>query len=115
MHAMSPLWPAWKPLNLILPQPAKTSKLTPLKIPSRDGDCARIALWVMVFVQDSRDWECPALASLVAIADRDSHSQGTSNARHVATLAGLKASRTDHTTFNENHKTASGQISAAFT
>ena len=41
--------------------------------------------------------------------------QGTSSARHVATLAGLKASTTNHTTSNEDHKTASGQISAAFT
>jgi hypothetical protein len=40
---------------------------------------------------------------------------GTSSAHHVATLAGLKASRTNYTTSNENHKTASGQISAAFT
>jgi len=39
--------------------------------------------------------------------------QRTSSAHHVATLAGLKASRTDYTTSNENHKTASGQISAA--
>jgi len=45
----------------------------------------------------------------------DTCPQGTSSAHHVATLAGLKASRTDYTTSNENHKTASGQISAAFT
>jgi len=41
--------------------------------------------------------------------------KGTSSAHYVATLAGLKASRTDYATSNENHKTASGQISAAFT
>jgi hypothetical protein len=33
----------------------------------------------------------------------------------VATLAGLKASRTDLPTSSENHKVASGQISATFT
>ena len=51
----------------------------------------------------------------VPTSDRDSHPQGTSNARHVATLAGLKAGRTNYTKSNENHKTASGGISAAFT
>ena len=49
------------------------------------------------------------------MASGDTCPQGTSNARHVATLAGLKASRTNYTTSNENHKTASGQVSAAFT
>jgi hypothetical protein len=41
--------------------------------------------------------------------------QGTSNARHVATLAGLKTRREDHTTTGQNHKTAPDQIPAAST
>jgi hypothetical protein len=49
------------------------------------------------------------------MASGDTCPQGTSNARHVATLAGLKASRTDYSTSSQNHETASGQISAAFT
>jgi hypothetical protein len=46
-------------------------------------------------------------------SDRDSHSQGTSNARHVATLAGLKASITDYNASNENHRTALRHIHVA--
>jgi hypothetical protein len=40
--------------------------------------------------------------------------QGTSNARHVATLAGLEGRREDHTTNSKNHKTDSDPIPAAF-
>jgi len=40
--------------------------------------------------------------------------QGTSCAHRAATLAGLKAGKTDHTASAENHRTASSQIAAAF-
>jgi hypothetical protein len=50
----------------------------------------------------------------IDVVSGDTCPQGTSNARHVAALAGLKASRTNYPTSNENHKTASDQISAAF-
>jgi len=40
---------------------------------------------------------------------------GTSNARHVATLAGLKTRRGNCTTTGENRKTASGRTPAALT
>jgi hypothetical protein len=36
----------------------------------------------------------------------DTCPQGTSNARHVATLAGLKTCREDYTTSSQNRKTA---------
>jgi hypothetical protein len=45
----------------------------------------------------------------------DTCPQGTSNARHVATLAGLKTRRDDYSTIGENRKTASGHIPAPFT
>ena len=51
----------------------------------------------------------------IVMSDGDICPQGTSNARHVATLAGLKASRTNYTTSSQNHKTASDHIPAAFT
>ena len=38
----------------------------------------------------------------------------TSNARHVATLAGLQARRDDYGTTGENHRTASGYIPAPY-
>jgi hypothetical protein len=47
--------------------------------------------------------------------DGDMSAQGTSNARHVATLAGLKASRANYATSSQNHKTTSDHIPAAFT
>jgi hypothetical protein len=75
---------------------------------------------ISVFFYNNREGplqEClkRSLSISQIMASGDTCPQGTSNARHVATLAGLKASRTNYTTSNENHKTASGQISAAFT
>jgi hypothetical protein len=49
------------------------------------------------------------------MASGDTCPQGTSNARHVATLAGLKTRREDHTTNGQEHKTAADQIPPAFT
>ena len=57
----------------------------------------------------------PSLAISHIMASGDTCPQGTSNARHVATLAGLKASRTNYTTSSQNHKTSSDHIRAAFT
>jgi hypothetical protein len=57
----------------------------------------------------------PSLSMSQIMASGDTCSQGTSNARHVATLAGLKATRADYTTSSENQKTASGNVSVALT
>jgi hypothetical protein len=55
----------------------------------------------------------PSLSISHIMASGDKCPQGTSNARHVATLAGLKASRTNYATSSQNHKTASDYIPAA--
>jgi hypothetical protein len=51
-----------------------------------------------------QDWAQSLFVDLVAPSRDNRCPQGTSNARHVATLAGLKASRTDYTTSSQNHK-----------
>jgi hypothetical protein len=40
---------------------------------------------------------------------------GTSNARHVATLAGLRIRREEYTATGQNHKAVSSHMPAAFT
>jgi hypothetical protein len=60
-------------------------------------------------------WARPLFADLLIVNGDHKCPQGTSNARHVATLAGLKASGTNYTTASQNHKTASDQIPAVFT
>jgi hypothetical protein len=57
----------------------------------------------------------PSLSISHIMESGDTCPQGTSNARHVATLAGLKASRTNYTTSSQNHKTVSDHTPAAFT
>jgi len=62
---------------------------------------------ISVFFYNNREGPLQALlkrSRSVAhiMASGDTCPLGTSNARHVATLAGLKASRTNHTTSNEH-------------
>jgi hypothetical protein len=51
---------------------------------------------------------------LSEVTEKNAPKGPAARARHVATLAGLKASGTNYTTSSENHKSASGQVSAAF-
>ena len=55
-----------------------------------------------------------SLSNTHIMENGDMCAQGTSNARHVATLAGLKTCRDDYGTSGTNHKTASDHISPAF-
>ena len=48
------------------------------------------ALWAIAIGRGTNASEWCALTSLVTVGDRDSRSQGTSSAHHIATLAGLK-------------------------
>jgi hypothetical protein len=53
-------------------------RLTPLPIPSRDENCARTTLRVIVFGWGAYESEWWTLINLVSVGDRDSHSQGNS-------------------------------------
>jgi hypothetical protein len=56
---------------------------------------------------EPQPWAQPPFSDLVAISG-DTCPQGTSNAHHVATLAGLKTCRKEYPTIGEKRKTAPG-------